>query len=576
MGQMMNKEITARLGKLTAQGVMSLVVAAGVWLVVTTSGCNSSDVVASQQRAAGLESAEMIDLGHNDYVRGFHFPPDELKLESSNPIFLDGEYVLDFVPLAERSGGSIQLRIVNGSKDLFVQTFEAKQLRGRRYNFAWRSKLLANPVRIDLSPFQNQTVRMVWTYQGTSNNPAAVAQVKLKPKDPKSNKKPDILLVWSDTHRVDYATSDEGLQLMPRLDRLASDSVVYQRAYSTASWTLPSITSTLTGLFPRRHLTGLRTKGQITDKTSPDGYMIFKDHLVSTYPAKIKTITERLQLHGYTTVLISGNWLHFGSGLFADGQDFAFGGNRWLKTNRAKGTHPKDHSISETSLHSGKSLNRKVLAILQELPSANPLFMIVHYMDAHDWYFYLKQEPMTATPKLNKTHGIEAYKSQVQKVDQSLSELLKLWSNKRGYEQSMIAFLSDHGEHLFDPEVSHGQTMDDVLLHVPLVVKYPQSFGVRPHHTDRVVSLVDLAPTVMDLVGEKWSADEFDGISLLDSPDQKTTRTLFADYQAYEDELSSARRGPMKIVINLSKGNEHHDDLRKPFTPEFGEHGQIT
>ena len=560
-----------------ARRATDVVAATGVFIVVVALGCTDSDV-ASQQGPlleAGLAAAEMISVDHNDYIRGFRFPPGLGLLESSGPLLLDGDYVLDFVPLADTRGGSVRLRVVDSSEELLVREFPVTPIREYGTDFERRSKALANPARIDLSPLRNRSVRMLWTFQGPSSSGAAVAGVKLRRKDRGGDERPDILLVCSDTHRFDYAMGQRGRRLMPRLDRLASDSVVYLRAYSPASWTLPSIASTLTGLLPRRHLTGHRSKGRFAAKAPPSGHLVFKDQLISTYPAEIKTVAERLRNQGYTTVLVSGNWFHFGSGLFADGQDFALGGVRWrsvvLANDASAGGHPSPGSY----LDDGASLNHKALSMLRELSSEDPLFMIVHYMDVHDWSNRLD---VSGTPtRRSKLRGTEAYADQVRNVDRYLSELLEVWSSKRGYEQSMIVFLADHGEHLFDPgqPLYHGHTMDDALIHVPLVVKYPKSLGVRPRATSRAVSLVDLAPTVLDLVGATWSAEDFDGVSLLDATQQETTRTLFADYQLFGDERSSVRRGPMKLVINLSRGTEHLVDLRKPYTAEAGERGQI-
>jgi len=203
--------------------------------------------------------------------------------------------------------------------------------------------------------------------------------------------------------------------------------------------------------------------------------------------------------------------------------------------------------------------------------------MMVHYMDVHDWAIRLLAESGSESLIPDKARGMQAYKDQVRSADRHLSELLDAWSSARGYEQSMIAFLSDHGEHLFSPgsNLYHGHTMADALLHVPLVLKFPERAGITPHRSRRAVSLVDLAPTLMDLVGAEWSADDFDGISLLDPAAAETTRTLFADYQLFGSELSSVRRGPMKLVMNLSRGTEVLIDLRKPYTSEVGERGQV-
>src|SRR4029079_9834044 len=66
--------------------------------------------------------------------------------------------------------------------------------------------------------------------------------------------RPNIVLVSIDTLRRDalhaYAPT---AQPLPALDRLAADSVRFDRAFSAAAWTLPSHASLLTGTYPHRH-----------------------------------------------------------------------------------------------------------------------------------------------------------------------------------------------------------------------------------------------------------------------------------------------------------------------------------
>src|ERR1700752_4043262 len=61
----------------------------------------------------------------------------------------------------------------------------------------------------------------------------------------------NLLVLCVDTLRADqlgaYGASPS---LTPNLDRLAGESVVFERAHAAASWTLPSVAAVFTGLFP--------------------------------------------------------------------------------------------------------------------------------------------------------------------------------------------------------------------------------------------------------------------------------------------------------------------------------------
>ena len=520
----------------------------------------------------------MISVGATDYVRGVFLSPKEHRLEV--PVSLEENYVLEFIPLSENPGGTMRVRLVSGADSILLKELAVTPLKSYGDNFKRRSEILGNPVRIDLSRFRGQQARIVWTYAGPPASRAAAARIRLRRMEVDTPEKPDILFVCSDTHRYDHALGDKGRVLMPRLHQLAYESSVYRKTYSPASWTLPSIASTLTGLLPRRHLTGHRINQEFDNKSPPPGHMVFKDQLLTTYPAQLNTVTEKLRGENYVTVLVAANWFYFGSGLYADGQDLAFGGARWESVVLAKDTTAGGQNYPGTDRDDGRSLNLKALSILKEIPRDVPLFMIVHYMDVHNWSNRLHRKSDSKKSAIGPVEGKKSYADSVKDCDQYMNELLSVWSSQRGLDKSMIVFFSDHGEHLFEPPMQilfHGHTMQEPLLHVPFVVKYPSSVGIKPQVTDRVVSLVDLAPTILDLVGLNSSADRLDGISLLQasSNDGNESRTLFADYQLFGDELSSVRRGPIKLVINLTRNKDVLMDFSKPSSPTLGERGQM-
>ena len=66
--------------------------------------------------------------------------------------------------------------------------------------------------------------------------------------------KSNVILIIMDTTRVDHLSCyGYERKTTPHIDEFAKESVLYTRAYSAASWTLPSIASILTGLYPGAH-----------------------------------------------------------------------------------------------------------------------------------------------------------------------------------------------------------------------------------------------------------------------------------------------------------------------------------
>jgi arylsulfatase A-like enzyme len=120
-----------------------------------------------------------------------------------------------------------------------------------------------------------------------------------------------------------------------------------------------------------------------------------------------------------------------------------------------------------------------------------------------------------------KGSGMEAlegkYDGEVSYVDLHVGRILDELKALGLEENTAVVVFSDHGEafgaHKFGGErmYFHGQTLYDELLRVPLVIKVP---GVAPRKVETPVMLVDLGPTVVDLVKGRRPAS-FHGRSLL-------------------------------------------------------------
>jgi arylsulfatase A-like enzyme len=232
--------------------------------------------------------------------------------------------------------------------------------------------------------------------------------------------------------------------------------------------------------------------------------------------------------------------------------------------------------------------------IMARRPKDRPLFLLVHYMDVHQWRpWYFDKAAPGEDPLQNRDEVWDAYEKAVRDTDRHLTALLDRWNREVGLEESLVVFYADHGEHLIDPGreiMGHGNTMDEVLLHVPLVVHYPRGCGVAAGEVSAPVSLVDLAATVLELAGAPHDPGALQGRSLLHEPlpagsmparsaanvpgeEQDSARPLFADSQLFGDALSSVRSGPYKLVIDLETGGCRLLDIRLPLT-DAGEPGQ--
>ena len=291
-----------------------------------------------------------------------------------NPILLDGQYEVEFVPFVD------QLRLT----ELVLQTFVVEQ--GRQilvdssHPYFRMSPALTGehraaalkdyPVRVDLSQFEGRSVSLQWRFQNAKGRPrqAAIGSFKLFRKDRSRQGLPHILFICSDTHRFDYALGADGPDLMPGLHELCVRSVVYTSAYSNSSWTVPSVTSSLTGLFPRFHGTGENLKGRKPDKKLTLGEFktlgVRKHRLLRAYPPQLTTLVERLNQVGYRTGMVISNPYLIVSGLVFDDPDVLY----------------------DTGIVPGNLVNDAASLVVDVLGKEQPLFLFVHYMDVHQYH----------------------------------------------------------------------------------------------------------------------------------------------------------------------------------------------
>ncbi|MFT7462477.1 MAG: arylsulfatase A-like enzyme [Pseudohongiellaceae bacterium] len=475
-------------------------------------------------------------------VSGFLVSP---HLHTAQAFLVPPDCNLAFVPLhtAGRSAdGSLTAAAIAGGESHPLGSFSTHSLDRLREEQRW--ELLNEPEVVDLSSFSGQTIQLSWTFASSSDEAAMTGVLsvpRLVPQRTPSQGPADILLICSDTHRVDYAVGGKHEELMPHLAAATANAVVYPSTYATASWTLPSITSTLTGLPPRFHNTGFRADSRPagSDLPVPPGYFARphqdKDVLITTYSRQLETLPETLRGQGYATGMVLSNPLYFTSGLFRDGGDV----------------------VARTGVVPGSQVTEYALSVLAGLDPEKPRFLLVHYLDVHQWkpWYFDKEHPGLSRSELTEEGLKASYRQSIRDTDEGIGALLEAWDDTVGLDRSLVVFYSDHGESLLDRNsiVGHGNSMREELLHVPLVVRYPEALASPPAaaHDTRTASLMDIYPTVLEVAGcEPQDFGSAGGHSLLGPALQE--RLLFADFQLFKDEASAVRLGAHKLTLNFT------------------------
>ncbi len=308
-----------------------------------------------------------------------------------------------------------------------------------------------------------------------------------------------VIIISMDTTRADWfgCYGHPWIQT-PNIDRLAQDSLVFERCYTPIPETLPAHLSLLTGLYPHTH--GIARNGQVVHKD-------------------VETLGHVLGAQGYTTAgFISAMPLMANTGI-----------NRGFMHFEEDFADPGDTASAEDKLtRPAKYMTEAVIRYLDTIDSAAPLFLFVHYYDPHlsyrapqefvDRYASVPFDPAQVTAHLafpnpgqyipkpfsgpKMPNGLRGYAAELTYTDEHIGVLLDDLKQRGIYDDAIIVLTADHGESLWDqpPYFHHAMTLFDSTLHIPAIVKLPKS----AHAGTRVatpVSLLDWAPSILEALG---------------------------------------------------------------------------
>ena len=280
---------------------------------------------------------------------------------------------------------------------------------------------------------------------------------------------PNVILITLDTVRADrMGFLGAKLGLTPHLDALASESVVFEHAYSQAPITPVSHATILTGTYPQYH--GIRN---------------FGDRL----PPSVPFLPDILHGQQYQTGAFVGS-------IILDPKNgFASGFERGFDVYNAGFHRQKTGERREASM---QRRGEVTLGFVLEWLGQNkdgPFFLWFHLWDAHDPYN--PPEPFRSRFPNAPYNGGIAY------VDDTVGKLIDYLKSQGLFDNSVIAIAADHGESLGEHgELTHSIFLYDSTIHVPMLLKLPGN-RFAGQHVKATASLVDLAPTVLDALGQK-------------------------------------------------------------------------
>ena len=331
---------------------------------------------------------------------------------------------------------------------------------------------------------------------------------------PLFKKRMNVVLIVIDALRADHLgcygyTRDT----TPNMDRLANEGILVKKAIANAPYTTASITSIQTSTYP----------------LVPD--------MDYTNLSKRLTLAEILNEKGFYTLGVHSN--------------------PWFSVyNYCKGFDKFVDPLAKADVQRGFSpfakayeINNTVISYLKD--SLDRFYLWIHYMDVHDPYmpekFYFGQkidaeEIERFMDKIMQNQGnisseekknlINLYDNEIRYLDDKIGKLLENLEELCDFNKTLLLITTDHGQKLGERGYhGHGGantpvSFFDELIHVPLIIWSNSKEVLRDisdsgeFDSDRQVWLIDIAPTIIDLLGIE-KPKEFMGESLLRNPVEK-------------------------------------------------------
>lgn len=356
-------------------------------------------------------------------------------------------------------------------------------------------ELEAGPVDLDLSAHAGELAALELRAEEDASflRPAVMVVAEAPREAPRAK---NALIYLIDTLRADKLRpyNPESRVQTPGLNRFAEHAAIFRRAQTQENWTKPSVATLLSSLMPWEH-TAIRGE--------------------SVVPGSVELLPELLQERGYYTGSFIAN------GYVSDRFGFDQGWDTYRNYIREGRRTPAQYVAAD------------VLDWLDERPQEDPFFLYVHTIDPH--------VPYRPPDDILELYGQRAYRGPVNfGRDSTLLENIKagrirldrrdrehleaLYDGEITYhdvhfnaiidglrrrnllEDTVIVVTADHGEEFWDHgSVGHGHNVYQELLHIPMFVRLP---GEAPAQVvDQPMGLVDVAPTVLEVLGEEIPED---------------------------------------------------------------------
>jgi arylsulfatase A-like enzyme len=269
----------------------------------------------------------------------------------------------------------------------------------------------------------------------------------------------NVILLSVDSLRADMPWSGYARPIAPHLTELEKRAVSFRNAYSVSSYTSMSLGGLLAGRFP--------------SELERDGYFFGRYRRDLFFP-------QLLHKSGVHTMGVMAHMYFKGAGFDAGFDDWRLVPGITFDPNTDRDvTSPQHEQLAEQMLGDPANDGRR-------------FFFWAHFLDPHDLYMRHEGIDWGASPR-------DRYDGEVTFTDQSLGKLLDFIATRPWASRTVIIVTADHGEEFGEHGMTrHGFEVWNTLVRVPLMIVAP---GAPPRRVEAARSGIDLAPTILDLMG---------------------------------------------------------------------------
>lgn len=343
----------------------------------------------------------------------------------------------------------------------------------------------------------------------------------------------------------------------PNIDAVAEEGVIFRKCFSTANYTMSGCGSFHTGRYPENHGAFYLER------------RLKEDDL---------TLAETMRRAGYATCgLIYNQYAN-------DYMGFHIGFEHFDNFEGMKPTKKGTAELFEREAEYHARLDKWLKEV-----QGRQIFAFVHFQPPHEEYEAPKKFrqtwaiPYPGVPRTDASTLMSWEQGKSPYTQQDIDYVRDLYDENMLYadynvglviaklkelgmwDDTLFILVSDHGEAFMEHGFTlHNTTMYDEMIHVPLVLKFPKGMEPVKKEIDALVEIIDIYPSVADMLGISLPKEYIDGKSfmpLIHGEVDEIKEYNFARSAHYLTPMLSVRTLRYKYIYNQTKETKELYDM---------------